>query len=349
LKKTVSEIAAQVDGSIDGDGSVVIRGFAGLEEAGPKDVSFLANPRYAVQLKTTRAAAVFVASDQEVSVETGPVLIRVANPSAAFSRALTWMVDPVPETFQGIHPSAVIAASAKLGDDVTVGPHAVIEDNVVIGSRTKIRSGVFIGTGSTIGDDGEIHPNVTITHHTQIGDRVIIHSGTVIGSDGFGYVTENGVHTKIPQIGIVQICDDVEIGANVTVDRARFDKTVIGEGTKIDNLVQIAHNVRIGKGCVIVSQVGIAGSSTIQDYVVLGGQVGVAGHLTVGAGSMVAAQSGISNSVEPRSILFGSPAQDHMRAKRIHAVLNKLPEALKEMRVLKKQLQDLQEKLSNSS
>jgi len=349
LKKTVSEIAAYVNGTVTGDGSVVIRGFAGLEEAGPGDLSFLSNLRYAAQLKTTRASAVLAAPDQEGTCGTAAAVIRVANPSAAFSQILAWMVDPVPESFLGIHPTAVISASARLGDDVTVGPHAVIEDHVVIGSRTRIRAGVFVGTASAIGDDGEIHPNVTIAHHSRIGHRVIIHSGTVIGSDGFGYLTENGVHTKIPQIGIVQICDDVEIGANVTVDRARFDKTVIGEGTKIDNLVQIAHNVRIGKGCVIVSQTGIAGSTTIQDYVVLGGQVGVAGHLTVGAGTRVAAQSGITNSVEPQSVLFGSPAQDHMRAKRIRAAVNKLPEALKEMRALQKFFQTFQEQLPDSS
>ncbi|MEW5894287.1 MAG: UDP-3-O-(3-hydroxymyristoyl)glucosamine N-acyltransferase [Candidatus Omnitrophota bacterium] len=344
MEKSLVEIAEYLGGEIVGDGGMVIRGFAGIQEAKSGDLTFLSNPKYVSLLGETQASAILVSSKEKI--QTDKTIVRVDNPSLAFSRVLSLFVEKSPETFAGIHPTAVISEAARISDNVTVGPHAVIESGVKIGEGSSIGAGVFIGFGTCIGENCLIYPNVTIRERNIIGNRVIIHSGTVIGSDGFGYVTEQGIHEKIPQIGIVEIQDDVEIGANVAVDRARFDKTFIGRGTKIDNLVQIAHNVRIGKNCIIVSQVGISGSTTIEDYVVLGGQVGVAGHLTIGAGTMVAAKSGIPSSVPPRSILFGSPAQPHMQAKRMSAALIKLPEYIHVIRKLEKKVEELERKIA---
>jgi UDP-3-O-[3-hydroxymyristoyl] glucosamine N-acyltransferase len=343
VEKSLAEIAQYVGGKVVGDAAVVIKGFAGLRDARPGDLSFLSNIKYKNLLSETKASAVLVFSHEEFSVNTN--LIKVENPSLAFSQAVALFIEEPPVMGQGIHPSAVVSERASIGKDVMIGACAVIEDDVVIGDRTKILSGTFVGFKSQIGKECLIYPNVTIRENAKIGDRVIIHSGTVIGSDGFGYVSEEGVHHKIPQIGIVEIEDDVEIGANVTVDRARFDKTFIGKGTKIDNLVQIAHNVRIGRHCLIVSHVGISGSVVIEDNVVLGGQVGVAGHVTIGKGSMVAAQSGVTQSVDPGSILFGSPAQPHMKAKRVNAAVGKLPEYLKIIRNLEARILELEKKV----
>ncbi|MFP4472848.1 MAG: UDP-3-O-(3-hydroxymyristoyl)glucosamine N-acyltransferase [Candidatus Omnitrophota bacterium] len=342
MRKTVNEIAEFIGGELVGSGQGEVSGFAGLKEASPRDVSFLANPKYSPLLKETRAAAVIVGKD--VAAE-GLTLIRVPDPSRAFSRALELYVEECPGGFSGIHSSAVIADDVSLADDVTVGPHAVIDAGVKIAAGSRIGAGCFIGSGSRIGAGCRIYPQVSILTRTRIGESVVIHSGTVIGSDGFGFATdEKGIHHKIPQIGYVEIQDHVEIGSNVSIDRARFDKTVIGEGTKIDNLVQIAHNVRIGKGCLIVSQVGISGSTVIEDYVVLGGQVGVAGHLTVGQGTRIAAQSGVAQSVPEKSVLFGSPAQPHMQAKRANAYVNKLPDYIKQIRDLKARVVELERK-----
>jgi UDP-3-O-[3-hydroxymyristoyl] glucosamine N-acyltransferase len=342
LEKTLKEIAAYVGGKIHGDGSVVIRGFAGLKEAAPGEISFLSNMKYASLLQDTQASAVFVEDGDFFSVKTN--LVIVDNPSKAFSLALSLFVeDSMSEGLQGIHPSAVIAPTASIGKGVAVGACAVIEDHVVIGDHTRVLSGSVVGFKSRIGKDCLIYANVTLRERTEIGDRVIIHSGAVIGSDGFGFITEEGVHLKVPQVGIVQIEDDAEVGANVTIDRARFDRTVIGQGTKIDNLVQIAHNVRVGKNCLIVSQAGVSGSVVLGDNVILGGQCGIVGHVTVGDGSMIAAQSGVAQSVPPRSILFGSPAQPHMKAKRMSAAAGKLPEVLKVIRDLETRVRELEQ------
>ncbi|HSA30691.1 MAG TPA: UDP-3-O-(3-hydroxymyristoyl)glucosamine N-acyltransferase [Candidatus Omnitrophota bacterium] len=343
--KTLAEIAKFVGGKVSGDPSVVIRGFSGLQEAQIGDLTFLANMKYAGLLEKTKASAVIVA--QDIEDVAGKNFIKTDNPSLAFSKALLLFVEKHPDPVNGVHPTAMVAEGARLSKDVNIGPYVVIEDGVEIGSATTIGAGTFVGYQTRIGKDCLIYPNVTIREQGVLGDRVIVHSGTVIGSDGFGFVTEGGVHHKIPQIGTVEIHDDVEIGANVTIDRARFDKTIIGAGTKIDNLVQIAHNVRIGRGCIIVSQVGISGSTVIEDYVVLGGQVGVAGHLTVGSGTMVAAQSGVASSIPPKSIFFGSPAQPHMHAKRVNACLKDLPEHVRTIRDLKERIAELEKKMSS--
>lgn len=347
MEKTVKEIADYVNGVVCGDDQVRITGFSGLKEAKPGDLSFLGNSKYAGLLNDTKASAVLVAVNDKY--QSRAALIKVQNPSLAFSRILSLFVPGPTDSFKGIHETAVIAPTVKMGKNVTVGPHVVMEDDVELQDGSIIGAGSFIGFNTRIGKETLIYPNVSIMHQTIIGDRVIIHSGTVIGSDGFGFATEEGSHEKIPQIGIVEIGNNVEIGANVAIDRARFDRTVIGEGTKIDNFVQIAHNVHIGKKCLIVAHAGIAGSAVIEDGVVVGGQVGIAGHITVGAGTMIAAQSGITNSVEPKSILFGTPARPHMQEKRIQAVIKKLPEHVKLIKDLQQKVDQLEKKISENS
>jgi len=247
----------------------------------------------------------------------------------------------------GIHPSAVIAEDADIAEGVAIGPHVVIEVKAKIGKNSIINSGSLIGSEAELGEDCLIQPNVTIMSRSQIGSRVIIHSTTVIGSDGFGYEYVEGKHQKIPQTGIVVIGDDVEVGAGVTIDRARFGKTVIGKGTKIDNLVQIAHNVEIGENCIIVSQVGISGSVAVGENSILAGQAGVAEHLTIGEGSVVAGRAGVTKSLPPNSKVSGYPAKDHEHAKKVNACLQRLPLYVKMIQELKKKLELLEEKFKS--
>jgi UDP-3-O-[3-hydroxymyristoyl] glucosamine N-acyltransferase len=234
-----------------------------------------------------------------------------------------------------------------LGKDVAIGPYVVVEDNVSIGDKSIIYAGCFIGHHTRIGRDTFIYPHVSIRERISIGNRVIIHCGTVIGSDGFGFATIKGLHHKIPQIGTVQIGDDVEIGANVTIDRARFDKTVIGNGTKIDNLVQIAHNVIIGENSIIVAQAGISGSTTIGKGVTLAGQAGLVGHITIGDGAVVAAQAGVTKSVPPNVTVSGYPARQHDAAKKVNACVQNLPKLYAKVEELKKKIEELEARLKD--
>jgi UDP-3-O-[3-hydroxymyristoyl] glucosamine N-acyltransferase len=246
-----------------------------------------------------------------------------------------------------VHPNAVIGKNVSLGKDVAIGPYAVVADNVSIGEKTVIYSGCYIGHHTKIGSETLIYPNVSIRERTTIGSRVIIHSGTVVGSDGFGFATIKGMHHKIPQIGTVVIEDEVEIGANVTIDRARFDKTFIGKGTKIDNLVQIAHNVAIGENSIVVAQAGISGSTVIGKGVTLAGQAGLVGHITVGDGAIVAAQAGVTKSIPPNTLVSGYPAKPHDVARKVNACLQNLPKLYESVNELKKKIKELEEKLRN--
>ncbi|MEO7167053.1 MAG: UDP-3-O-(3-hydroxymyristoyl)glucosamine N-acyltransferase [Spartobacteria bacterium] len=289
------ELAGLCGGEIAGDADCVIAGAASLAEATPGEITFYGNPRYLAAFRKTRASAAFVPADFTEQIVGAQ--IRVANPSKAFEQVVLRLA-PEPIVFPpGIHPSAVIAPKASLGEKVAIGACVVIEAGVQIGAGTRIGAGSYIGHETTIGAGSLIYPNVTIRERTKIGDRVIIHSGTVVGSDGFGFEMTAGGHHKVPQIGIVQIDADVEIGANTTIDRARFGRTWIQEGVKIDNLVQIAHNVVIGKHSIIVAQVGIAGSVRIGSGVVIGGQAGIIGHIEIDDGTMIGAQSGVSKSL----------------------------------------------------
>lgn len=303
----VKELAALVGGSFatEQNEDLSIHGVASISEAGPNDITFLGNPKYLPALRSCRAGAVLVSPDFSESVT--PIVIRVENPSVAFAQ-LVERFTPEPIVFPpGIHPTAVIGADVQLGEGVCVQANVVIEPGAKIGAGSVIGALSYIGHGARIGAGTLLHSRVTVGERCVVGDRVILHSGVVLGSDGFGFELVAGRHSKIRQVGIVQVDDDVEIGANTTIDRARFGRTWIQEGTKIDNLVQIAHNVVIGKHCLIVAQVGIAGSVRLGNYVTLAGQVGVAGHLEVGDGVVVSAQSGISKNTPAAGLYMGTP------------------------------------------
>lgn len=348
---TVSELAALVGGQFFSGASPdlarVITGVAAIAEAGPEDVTFFGNAKYLPALKTSRAGAVFVPEDFTEPICT-PV-IRVTSPSLAFSAALN-AFRPAPTTFSpGIHRSAVVSEEAILEDGVSIQPFAVIEPGARIGKGSIIGAHAYVGHQASIGADCILHPRVTVGERCVIGNRVIIHSGTVLGSDGFGYELSGGRQVKIPQIGIVQVDDDVEIGANSTIDRARFGRTWIQEGTKIDNLVQIAHNVVVGKHCIIVSQVGVSGSTRLGQYVTLAGQVGVVGHLEIAEGSIVGAQSGVSKSLSKKGIYMGSPAVPAQEWREQVAQLRRLERLTARVRALEQLLDSRDKSLDDKS
>jgi UDP-3-O-[3-hydroxymyristoyl] glucosamine N-acyltransferase len=334
---TLSELAKLTRGIVEnGDPDLGITGAASVAEALGSEVTFFGNARYLPALKQSRAAAAFV--PLEFTEQIPAALIRVANPSLAFAQALERFAPPPVVYGPGIHPTAAIAAGATLGEGVSIQPGAVIEEGVVIGAGTVIGANVFVGQGSRLGEGCHIHPLVAIRERSVIGSRVTIHSGTVVGSDGFGYEFAGGRHVKIPQTGCVQIDDDVEIGANVTIDRARFGRTWIQEGTKIDNLVQIAHNVIIGKHCIIVSQTGISGSTKLGQYVTLAGQVGMVGHIEIGDRVTVAAQSGISKNIPAGETWWGTPATPIKEMKERVAYLGRLGKLYARVRTLEQKL-----------
>lgn len=339
---TARQAADLCGGQLTGNPDEPITGVAGIREALPGDLSFIASPKYFSALKTTKAAAVIVGRDAKV--EFARTLIRVDNPVQAFTKVVMRLMPPPVKFAPGIHATAVIAPTAKLGKDVSVQPHAVIEDGAVIGDRTVIGAGNYIGHGCRVGDDCLFYASVTLREYTVVGQRVILHPGVVLGADGFGYEPVNGKHQKIPQVGIVEIGDDVEIGANTAIDRARFGKTRVGRGTKIDNLVQIGHNCVIGEDCIICGGCGLAGSSILGNRVTLAGQVGVAGHLTIGDGVIVMAQSGINKDVAPGAFVWGTPAVPHTEAKRINAAIHRLPDTQERLRELERLVAELRAK-----
>ena len=338
----LSELVQQIGGSLEGDGQIEVFGVAGICEAEAGEVSFIANPKYAVEAAKTRATAVIVSEDW--NAESPVALIRASNPDAAFAKAAMLFYTPVPLPEEGIHPSAVVAEDVEMGEGVRIGPLCVVESGVKIGAGTIISAQCYIGHQVQIGKNSKLYPQVSIREAAVVGNRTIIHNGTVVGSDGFGYsVDEKGIRTKVPQIGIVQIGDDVEIGANVTIDRARFGKTQIGNGVKIDNLVQIAHNVVIGDHAVIVAQVGIAGSTTVGEKVIIAGQVGIAGHLTIGAGSIIGARAVVFKDVPPSEYILGNPGMSAAKYKRSQAGVMLLPKLKKRLAALEKKVAFLQE------
>ena len=316
----LSEIVSFVAGRYDGPEGVTITGVAPLADAQDGQISFLSNPKYAPQLETTRAAAVLVGNDLAGE---SPRWVRVDNPYYAMARVVARFFDQKPMP-RGISPHASIASSARLGRNVAIGAFTSIGEQVAIGDNVTIFPNVTIESGVTIGEGCVIYPQVSIYHACQIGRRCIVHSGVVIGSDGYGFATEGGKHHKIPQIGIVRIDDDVEIGAGSTIDRATLGETVIGEGTKIDNLVQIGHNVKIGKHCLLVAQVGIAGSTELGDYVVVAGQSGFAGHLKIGHRVQVAAKSAVLDDVLDDAKVMGIPAVPFREFARREATMRRL-------------------------
>ena len=347
MRRSLKEIAEIIDGDLIGDSEIVITGVSGIKEAREGDITFIANPKYKSLINSTQASAIIISTEEQIKADIP--LIQTENPSLAFAKVLEiFSKERAKWLTVGIHSSAVIGKNVQLGKDLTIQAYAVIEDNARIGDRVVIYPGVYIGKGVQIGSDSMIYPQVSIRQGVIIGNKVVIHNGTVVGSDGFGYEMLNGTHHKIPQLGTVVIEDDVEIGANVTIDRARFDKTLIGRGTKIDNLVQIAHNVVIGPNSIIVSQTGISGSVTVGKNVILAGQVGVAGHVTIGDNSIVGGQSGITKDLPPDSRVVGSPARPFNLVKRIQAVIKRLPELFKKILDLEKKIENLEKKIGKT-
>jgi len=333
---TVADIARELQGEVRGDGSVVLTGFAPADRARAGDLTFAENETFFQRADASAASAVLVSGEFTSQRKS---LIRVSNARIAFAKVLP-LFFPEPAFAPGVHPSAVIAVTAKIDPSAHIGPFCTVGEQTRIGARTVLQGGNHVGPGCQFGDDVMLFPNVTIYSRSQLGNRVRIHSGTVIGADGFGYVLDGGVHCKIPQVGNVIIGDDVEIGANVTVDRGTLGSTIISKGTKIDNLVQIAHNVVIGEHSLLVAQVGIAGSSKLGNYAVLGGQVGIAGHLKLGNQVTVAAQSGVMRDMKDGEKVFGYPAMEDRQAKRQMIALQQLPELIRRVRELEKKLKD---------
>ncbi|MEK7668373.1 MAG: UDP-3-O-(3-hydroxymyristoyl)glucosamine N-acyltransferase [Gemmatimonadota bacterium] len=320
---TAAEAAVLVGGVLIGDGAVPLCGVAPLDRAGPEDLSFLAHGRYLPAFQASKAGAVLVKAEDQ-GAQPGPATrIVVGDPHAAMLRVVSRLY-PVPPRVTGIHPSAVVEPGVTLGADVALGPHAVVGAGATLGDRVTVLAGSVVGAGVSVGDDTTLHPGVVLYPGAQVGARVVLHAGVRVGVDGFGYVQGPAGHQKIPHVGRCIIGDDVEVGANTTIDRGSVDDTVVGPGTKIDNLVHIAHNCRIGARCLVMGQVGIAGSTRVEDDVILAGQVGLAGHLTVGRGARIAAQSGVMADVPAGATYFGSPARAHREAMRAVAVLYRL-------------------------
>lgn len=337
MNMTLGEIATIVGGTVEGDAAARITGLNGLKEAKPGDLSFYADARYLKYLDSTPAAALMV--DQKFTGNRRPI-IRVGNPYFAFAQLLKhleslWLIHP-----KGIHPNASVAPTAKIGKDVAIDAFAVVADGAEIGDRTVLYAGVYIGRDTTIGPDGIFYPHVSVRERITIGARCIVHANSTIGSDGFGFTRVGGVPAKIPQIGGVIIGDDVEIGSNSSIDRATTGNTTIGSGTKIDNLVQIGHNVFIGANCTISGSTGISGSTTIGSNVTIGGQTGTAGHLTIGDNAIVGGRAGVTKSVPANAVVSGYPLNDHEVTRRIFASLPYLPDALRRLRKLEKRVEN---------
>lgn len=334
----LDEIAARIGGVVHGDGSLVIHGVETLERAGPDDLSFFTNPRYRAAAQSSRAGAILARTDAAL---VGRSWLGASDPHLALARIIE-LFHPRPARAPAVSERASIAASVQLGREVTIGPFAVIEEAVEIGDRAVVAAGAFVGAGSRIGADTVILPRAVLYPGTLVGQRCLIHAGVVLGADGFGFATAEGRHHKVPQVGRVVIEDDVEIGANTTIDRAMLGETVVGEGTKIDDLVMLAHGVRLGRGCLIAAQCGIAGSSKLGDRVTLAGQVGVIGHIEIAAGTVVASKAAVYGDVERAGLIGGIPATEHLRWKRSQALVSRLPEIWAELRELKRRVAELE-------
>lgn len=341
MEVSLSQIADWVKGTVVGDPELRIRGVSSIEEAKSGEIAFIANPKYLPKIADAGASAIIA---KEKIAGTSAALVLVENPYFAFAQLLSYF-HPPRRYPPGVDPKAAIGREVVLGKEVSIGPFVTLEDRVTIGDHVRIGAGAFVGEGTEIGSESIIYPNVTIREGVRIGKRVIIHSGTVIGSDGFGFAPHQGRYHKIPQVGGVIIEDDVELGANVAVDRAAMGNTVIGRGTKVDNLVQIAHNVIVGSDTILVSQVGISGSSKIGDHVTLAGQVGVAGHLTIGNKVIVGGKSGVTKDIADGQMVSGFPPIQHQAWLKSQATFPHLPEMRKKIKKLEGQIERLEKRL----
>lgn len=339
VTRTLGQLAAELNGVVLGDSTIEIRGVAGIREALPGDVTFLANARYESYLLETRASAVICGRDQS---EAPVPLLLVDNPYLAFQRVVRiFRPDPY-RPAPGIHPSAVISPEAEVGAGVSIGPNCVIERGARVGANAVLMSGCYVGAMAVVGEGTLLYPHVSVLEECVLGARCILHSGAVIGSDGFGFAFDAGRYHKVPQVGNVIVGDDVEIGANTTVDRATTDSTRIGDGTKIDNLVQIGHNVVIGKHCIVVAQVGISGSTHLEDYVTIGGQAGLVGHIRIGERATIGGKAGVSKSVGAGQVWSGFPALPHTMWKRLQAMVQKLPLVIQRTKELEARIEKLE-------
>jgi len=334
---TVAEIAEKLQGQVLGDGTLPLTGFAHAASAKAGDLTFAENQEYFLAAEQSAATAILVSGEEFQS--TSKTLIKVPNARVAFARVLP-LFFPEPTFTPGIHPSAVVDPTASVDPTAFIGPNCYVAAGAKIGPRCTLSRLVSVGENVVLAGDVYLFPNVTIYHGCQIGERVRIHAGTVVGSDGFGYVFDQGQHRKVPQVGVVILGDDVELGANVTIDRGALSPTIIGKGTKIDNLVQIGHNVVVGEHCIIISQTGIAGSTKLGNYVTVAGQVGIAGHLKVGDRTTIVAQSGVMHDIPAGEKWMGSPAQPDKQTKRQMLATQQLPELIRRVRDLEKRLED---------
>lgn len=343
----LAELVDAIGGNLDGDGELEITGIAALADAGPGELGFLANPKYAAMVAATGASAVLVADGWEGSAPCA--LIRVTNPDKGMALAAGLLAPstdaaPVP----GIHATAVVADDSVVDPAASIGPLCVIEPGVVIGAGTVLEAGCYVGRESVIGTDCLLRVHAIVRERVKIGDRVILNEAAVIGGDGFGNYRDGGEWKKIPHIGTVELGDDVEVGANTAVDRARFGKTVIGRGAKIDNLVQVAHNVEVGEDVAMAAQVGVSGSTKIGANAILGGQVGLAGHLKVGEGAVVGAQAGVTKNVPPETYVTGYPAMPHRKAAESHAHLMRMPALKERVKTLEERLAALEKEITTA-
>jgi UDP-3-O-[3-hydroxymyristoyl] glucosamine N-acyltransferase len=339
---TLGEIASLIGCPPPADPQRRVTGLAALAEAGPEELAFITSEAFAPQFAGTLAAGVIV--KKKLRLPPAPatsVALVVDDPDLAVAKVLGLFAPPVPRPPGGVDPAARVAKSATLGAGAAVGPHVFVGERARVGARTVLHPGVYVGDDVVVGEDCQLFPNVVVRERVTLGDRVVIHAGSVLGTDGFGYRWDGTKHAKVPQIGSIVVEDDVEIGSCVCVDRAKFGTTRIGRGTKIDNLVQIAHNVQIGPHCIIVAHAGLAGTAKLGAGVVLGGQVAVRDHVTIGDGAMVAATSAVAEDVPPKAVVSGTPALPHRQSLREQAALRRLPDLVVQVRKLQEEIEAL--------